>query len=221
MAKLARRRDRFVEAPPRGRADKREAIARAARDVFGRAGYARTSIDAIAAEAGVSTRTIYNHFDGKEQLFSAVLLASATQVADAFAEEVGRRLTGADPERDLVALGRAFAAQRRAVPEHFALLARIAAEAPHFPPEVIEAWQEAGPRRVQRELAARLDGLAAGGRLDLDGRPRAASHVGALVTAGLATQPFGAPPPTEEETDATVAAGVEAFLHGYGRRRPG
>ncbi|MFD2415452.1 TetR family transcriptional regulator [Amycolatopsis pigmentata] len=40
-------------------------------------------IEVIAAEAEVSTRTIYNHFENKEQLFSTVLTERATQVADA------------------------------------------------------------------------------------------------------------------------------------------
>ncbi|HWN32249.1 MAG TPA: helix-turn-helix domain-containing protein, partial [Pseudonocardia sp.] len=45
------------------RAPKRDAIMTAARVVFGRESYLRTSIDAIPGEAGVSTRTIYNHFE--------------------------------------------------------------------------------------------------------------------------------------------------------------
>ena len=53
-------------------------------------------------------RTIYNHFSGKEQLFAAVLHASATQVADAFIAQVGSDETdGSDVERDLLTIGRA------------------------------------------------------------------------------------------------------------------
>ena len=57
---------------------KREAIEHAGLRVFARLGYTRASIDLISEEAGVSTRTIYNHFENKLGLFSAVLLASAT-----------------------------------------------------------------------------------------------------------------------------------------------
>ena len=53
----------------RGRPDKRRAIMRAANLVFGRDGYTRATVDAIAREAGVSKKTIYNHFDDKEALF--------------------------------------------------------------------------------------------------------------------------------------------------------
>lgn len=51
--------------------------------VFARDGYMRASVDAIAAEAGVSTRTIYNHFQDKAQLFQTVIQESATRVAEA------------------------------------------------------------------------------------------------------------------------------------------
>jgi TetR/AcrR family transcriptional regulator of autoinduction and epiphytic fitness len=40
---------------------------------FRRLGYDATSMDAIAASAGVSKRTVYNHFPGKEDLFAAIL----------------------------------------------------------------------------------------------------------------------------------------------------
>lgn len=197
-----------------GRADKHRAIVDAARAVFGRDGYARTSIDAIASEAGVSTRTIYNHFEGKQQLFSAVLFASATQVANEFVADVERRLTGADPEGDLIALGRALAALRGDSPEHFGMVGRIESEAPHFPPETVAAWQQAGPLRVLGEISRRLEQLADGGLLRVDDASRAAVHFAALATADLTTY-YGAPAPGDPGGGDAVAAGVEAFLHGY------
>ena len=200
------------------RADKGRAITAAARAVFGRDGYARTSIDAIAAEAGVSTRTIYNHFEGKQQLFSAVLLASATRVAEGFIADVERRLTAANPggdrRGDLLALGRSLAALRGDFPEHFGMVRQIEAEAPHFPPETIAAWQQAGPLRVLREIARRLEQLADGGLLRVGDPSVAAVHFAALVTADLTTY-YGAPAPDDLGGVDAVAAGVEAFLHGY------
>ncbi|WP_229680365.1 TetR/AcrR family transcriptional regulator [Saccharopolyspora thermophila] len=68
-----------------GRPDKRAAIERAARKAFGRDGYTRTSVDAIATEAQVSKRAIYNHFTDKEQLFLAVALDGAAEVTEATA----------------------------------------------------------------------------------------------------------------------------------------
>ncbi|MDQ3770433.1 MAG: TetR/AcrR family transcriptional regulator [Actinomycetota bacterium] len=199
---------------PVGRPAKRSAITRAARTVFGREGYVASSIDAIAAEANVSKRTIYNHFDGKEQLFCELMVESATQVADRFVADVERAFTGDDAERDLTALGRAFAAQRTAFPEHFAMVVQVRAQERHFPPAVLEAWQQAGPLRVRAEVARRLDQLAERDLLHLDDPVRAALHFGLLVTADL-TRPDRFRPPTANEISQTVATGVDAFLNGY------
>lgn len=53
-------------------ARKRQAVVRAARDLFLREGFG-VGMDAIAAEAGVSKVTVYNHFGSKEALFTAVV----------------------------------------------------------------------------------------------------------------------------------------------------
>ncbi len=197
-----------------GRPAKREAVTRAARAVFGRLGYVGTTIDAIAAEAGVSKRTVYNHFDGKEQLFTVLVAESATQVADRFVADVARTFAARDGERALTALGEAFAAQRTAFPEHFALVAQVRAQERHFPPDVIDAWQEAGPLRVQAEVARRLAELADRGLLRLADPPRAALHFSVLVTADLPWARHSRRP-AAADVAGTVAAGVAAFLDGH------
>jgi AcrR family transcriptional regulator len=58
---------------PRSAAATRRRIIDAAYERFYRHGYARVSVDAIAAEAGVTKRTLYAHFDSKDQLLAAVL----------------------------------------------------------------------------------------------------------------------------------------------------
>ncbi|WP_320669827.1 TetR/AcrR family transcriptional regulator [Patulibacter defluvii] len=211
-----------TSSPRRGpQPQKREAIARAARRVFGRDGYARAGIDAIAAEAAVSTRTIYKHFGGKQALFAAVLEESAGEVAEGFDAFVadGLREAGDDVERTLTVLGRAMVRQRTAFPEHFAMIRQINAEAPHFPPAVIEAWQQAGPLRVQRRITVELERLAAAGRLRLDDPERATRHLVALVTADLGVRSYaGGPPLDARATEAMVVSGVRAFLDGYRSR---
>lgn len=52
---------------------KREAILDAAIAQFREHGFQRASMDAIAAAAGVSKRTVYNHFPSKDELFAAIL----------------------------------------------------------------------------------------------------------------------------------------------------
>lgn len=201
------------------RRDKHQAITQAARIVFGRNGYTRTSMDMIAAEADVSTRTLYKHFPSKEHLFTAVLLASATHVAEGFSADVERQLSGVDPLADLVALGYACASLRTAFADHFAMVRWIEAEAPHFPPATIAAWQQAGPLRVQHELARRLHELGAQGLLRITDPSQAALHFSALVTIGL-TAYYGAASLSEEQVNGAVIAGVNAFLNGYAAARP-
>ena len=52
---------------------KRQAILIAAKDLFLQLGYEGSSMDAIAHEAGVSKLTVYNHFQDKENLFTAAI----------------------------------------------------------------------------------------------------------------------------------------------------
>jgi len=52
---------------------KREAIIEAARRAFEEFGVQGTSMDKLAEMAGVSKRTVYNHFASKEELYAAVL----------------------------------------------------------------------------------------------------------------------------------------------------
>jgi AcrR family transcriptional regulator len=201
-------------APTRLRPAKRVAIERAGLSVFARLGYARASVDLIAEEAGVSTRTIYNHFENKLQLFSAVLIASATHVADAFLELVDGGLGGTDPETDLLVLAHAIVAHRVRFPEHFALVRRISAETDQFPPELIDGWLQAGPRRVRAGIVAALQQLGEAGYLTITDSRAAAHHLLALVNSERLTNPQGGPPPS----DAEISANVHVFLYGYANR---
>ena len=52
---------------------KREQIVTAALELFYRDGFNATGVDRISAEAGVSKKTLYNHFKSKEELVLATL----------------------------------------------------------------------------------------------------------------------------------------------------
>jgi AcrR family transcriptional regulator len=64
---------------------KRMAIVEAARHSFLEGGYAQTSMDRIAEVAGVSVKTVYRHFQNKDDLFSAVMQAACSDAPEAFA----------------------------------------------------------------------------------------------------------------------------------------
>jgi AcrR family transcriptional regulator len=50
----------------------RDRIAAAARRLFAQGGYSATSMEAIATEAGVATRTVYSAFGAKREILSAI-----------------------------------------------------------------------------------------------------------------------------------------------------
>lgn len=56
-----------------GKRGKREQIVKAAVKIFLEKGFAATSMNAVAEEAGVIKATIYSHFKDKEQLFAAII----------------------------------------------------------------------------------------------------------------------------------------------------
>ncbi|MET8829853.1 TetR/AcrR family transcriptional regulator C-terminal domain-containing protein [Streptomyces sp. NPDC004610] len=141
---------------------------------------------------------------------------SASRVADAFIATVREQVTGTDPRADLLTLGLAFVGQRTQFPDHFAMIRQIKAEVQHFPPAVIEAWHQAGPTRVQREVAWQLQRLAEAGLLHIKNPARATVHFVALVNSEITVRPYGSPELTPLQTRNCVTRGVEAFLHGYG-----
>ncbi|MGI3167777.1 TetR/AcrR family transcriptional regulator [Pseudooceanicola sp. C21-150M6] len=74
--------------------EKRRQILMAATDEFQDHGFDGARMDRVADRAGVSKRTVYNHFDSKERLFSSIV-----ESAYAIAEETRRYVF--DPEKGL------------------------------------------------------------------------------------------------------------------------
>ncbi|MGW2373786.1 MULTISPECIES: TetR/AcrR family transcriptional regulator [Kitasatospora] len=201
-----------------GRPEKRKAITRAATTVFGREGYVRASMDAIAAEAGVSKRTVYNHFADKETLFLSVALRSAAELTERLGELMAKHLDRmVDPRRGLVDFAVERADAVLAAGEHGALGRAIRAEVANIPADVLEAWLEAGPAAAQRDLAERFAALAERGLLAVVDAELAAEQFTLLTFHGVAERSFwGALPVAGEEVERIAAAGVDAFLRIHG-----
>ncbi|GAQ55031.1 TetR/AcrR family transcriptional regulator [Streptomyces acidiscabies] len=202
----------------RGMPEKRRAIMRAARAVFGREGYTRAGVDTIALEAGVSNRTIYNHFTDKEQLFQTVALEGAEQVTAAISEILERHLRKiVDIREDLIAFGLERVAAVTEFPDHFALVRTIEAEASRIPTDVLEAWRDVGPLSAHKRLAPYLRRIAERGLLLLDDPERAANHFNLLTITDVNQRTFyGALPLPDAEVNSIVVEGVDTFLKLYG-----
>jgi AcrR family transcriptional regulator len=70
----------------------REALTRAAQELFVERGYDATTLAEIAEAAGVSTRTIFAYFPGKED----ILFATEQTMLDALGQALAERPAGAD-----------------------------------------------------------------------------------------------------------------------------
>ena len=71
----------LARAPQRLTAEaRRDAILGSAKSVFGSTGYDRATTREIAAAAGISEALLYQHFDGKRQLFEAVIGEAASEL---------------------------------------------------------------------------------------------------------------------------------------------
>jgi AcrR family transcriptional regulator len=123
------------------RAERREQILAAATGAFARAGFAATSLDDIAAAAGISRAILYRHFDSKTDLYAAVLDRACTRLASA----VG---TGNFTAASIDALISTAATD----PDAFRLLFHHAAREPEFRREM-DRFQQAMVRVARRELA--------------------------------------------------------------------
>ncbi len=78
---------------PRSSAETRKRILDAAYRLFRRQGYSRVSMDSIAGATRVTKRTLYYHFQSKDQLLAEVLEAQHNLALAAF-RTFGDRLTG-------------------------------------------------------------------------------------------------------------------------------
>jgi len=63
----------LIGKPMRNRLATRKRMLEAAYELFYRHGYARVSVDQIGDRAGVTKRTLYDHFRSKDELLAAVL----------------------------------------------------------------------------------------------------------------------------------------------------
>ena len=204
---------------PNRNAAKRDAIHRAALEVFLRRGYTNASVDEIVTESGVARQTVYNNFGGKEGLLLAVVddvldrfLAAMTAVVDEVA--LGE---SDDLARDLALLGADWVSLALQ-PEMAGLRRLIVGEAAAFPNLAAE-WRERGPDRAQAMLRREFERLAERGRIDLGQDPALTvmlySHSVLLIPNQLALLSAQLSP-DPEMIDRYVGEAVAMFLARYG-----
>lgn len=169
-------RDNDTEpAPRRGRPrdpERCRRILEAARSHFYAHGLERASVDAIAADAGVSKMTVYSHFASKVGLFEAVVRERTERVMGGVAGV--EALDPRQPQKALMSIGEQFLALTR---EEDALgKFRSVYGAAGAQPEACQAFYRQGAERLIGDLAAYLRRADAAGTLRIR-HPRQAADL--------------------------------------------
>ncbi len=191
--------------------EKRAAILEAGKRLFPRHGFDGTSMDAIAAEAGVSKLTVYSHFNDKETLFKSVIEAKCE-------EQLPPALFMADltgPIRgQLLTIARAFFSLITSE-ESISLHRMMTSQAQ--PTKLAQLFWEAGPKKLQAAFEAFLQAEVDGGQLEIPEVWRATSQFFCLLKGELharmmcgCSEPF-----CETAIEDHINATVDMFLRAY------
>lgn len=190
----------------------------AATAAFLEAGYVGTSIDQIAARAGVSKPTVYRHFTDKEQLFSEIVLRTIDQVGEPFFAWIEALEETEDLEAALGQLARNLVAIVRE-PRLLELRRLVIGEAARFP-ELGRTYFERGPGRTIDTLASEFERLAERGLLRMTDPRLAAQLFNWMVLSIPLNRAMFSPEPDFDSTelDGYADEAVRVFLAAYGQR---
>lgn len=207
---------RSEERRPRAQA-KREQILAGAKKVFLREGFAATSTDAIAREAGVSKRTLYAYYPSKEELFEDVLRGLTIENPQTRVLEAVRQVDPKSREElreMLVGLGKKIISTMMD-PAYLALLRTIIADSHRFP-QLSEIFRSTVPERGIREGTAMMR-RAQENEIAVEGDPEVMVRMfmGSLLSYAMVDglfRPDGDPqPPTTEKIEQIVDLYIKAI----------
>jgi len=200
-----------MTAPQRLTDRKRQAIIQAAIIEFRNNGFEITSMDRIAATAGVSKRTVYNHFPSKEELFAEILnqlwIRVTAELETAYRPDLPLR----DQLRVLL-----MAKLQMLGDDNFLDLARVAIAATIHSPE---RAQDMVARMGEREegLTVWIRAAQADGRLKAVAPEFAAQQIHGLLKS-FAFWPqisMGQPSLSAEEQNTVADSALDMFLGYY------
>jgi TetR/AcrR family transcriptional repressor of mexJK operon len=195
---------------------KRRAIIDAATAAFLSHGYRGTSMDAVAAAAGVSKQTVYQHFGDKQRLFRELIAATVRTASDPVYDEVHRLADSGRLDSDLRDLARRLL---RLVlrPTMMRLRRLVIAEVRQFP-DLGRVFYDLGPGRTIAALAETFAELTRQGRLHAPDATLAATQFNWLVMSAPLNQAMllgQDDTPTTGEINRWADSGVRTFLAAY------
>ena len=155
---------------------KRQAVLDGARREFLQHGYAATSMDRVAAAAGVSKATVYGHFADKQALFHALTEAMVGErLSELFGASTQRALP-AEPAAALRELAARCLEGRHSQPQFLDFLRLVIAESERFP-ELAKTFLAQLERTGVGRVTALFEAIAGAAEAEL----RARLFMGALV----------------------------------------
>lgn len=202
---------------------KRHDILAAAYRLFLQHGFAATTIEDVATEAGASKQTVYAHFGGdgpvKDTLFHAMV-----------EREVGRRHLDPHPLEATMAMTRDLEGDLRTFARHhlhlvmrpdlIQLRRMLIGEAERFP-ELAKAWWTNGPVRSFELFASWFTILDERGLLDVPDPLLAARTFNWLVLSTPLNEAMALGAPTDtDDLDRHADEAVRVFLAAYQPRTP-
>lgn len=194
---------------------KGEAILKAAGECFLKLGFEGASMDAIAAEAGVSKLTVYNHYGSKESLFKQVIHGKCAEFAPA---EGFAALVDADPRH---ALGRiAMNFMRLILQPEVVDMHRVVTGESGRNPKVAELMNEVGPRVLLASFAELLRSWVRRGSMDIPAPDRASDHFFSMLKGHMVQERMLnlRAAPSNAEVKKHVDDCVDMFMRAYGPR---
>lgn len=193
--------------------EKRAQVIGAAQKLFLENGFARTSMEAIRLEAGVSKPTLYNYFASKEDLFIAIV----HNLMDDFTEDWQPAIRGeelpnnkAELRAILLKLVQSMASQMLR-PDYINLIRVVIAETPSFP-RLGDLFSSSIPTRGMQTIASILEQARQKGLIaveDIDAATR--MLVGPMIIHLLMDGLLVSSPPQEPEP-ASIEALVDTYL---------
>ena len=190
--------------------EKRRQIVDAAVHEFQELGFAGTSMDRVACRAGVSKRTVYNHFCSKEGLFRAII----GEMAEEAERALNVRYRQGEPIREqLVALG--WSEGRLLISPGFMRLARLAVGEAVRDPELAAALNE--KMEVATIFADFFRAAHADRQLDVPDAALASSQfLGLIKSRGFWPVVFSGAPIAEADMDTVIQSATDLILARYG-----
>lgn len=203
-----------------GQSHKRELILAAARDLFVQSGVDRTSMDAVAARASVSKRTVYDYYGDKHGLLLGVVENAGESALATLREATAQHLsdelpigTAQELERALSQFAEALGASLMTSSNYVAAVKLIAENAAMLP-ELENHPLDVAHAEVISERMAHFAGL---GLLDVEDPRLAAEHFSVLTTLRILNEPAGRRG-DPELVRRIMMDGVQVFMRAYAPR---